>query len=36
VFFTIVVAVMIVVLWVQWLNAKMGGGREHQVPATPR
>ncbi len=35
VFFTILVAVMIVVLWVQWLNAKMGGGRPHQVAATP-
>jgi hypothetical protein len=35
VFFTLVVAVLVVVLWVQWLNAKMGGGRPHAVPATP-
>jgi hypothetical protein len=35
VFFTLVVAVLVVVLWVQWLNAKMGGGRPRAVPASP-
>jgi hypothetical protein len=35
VFMTIFVAVAIVVLWVRWLNAEMGGGGSRRVPATP-
>jgi hypothetical protein len=35
VFMTIFVAVAMVVLWVRWLNAEMGGGGSRRVPATP-